>query len=103
MTDHANRLWELLGELEARPKTLDRMHGNWYCGGFLIPFAAAHMMVADAARRVCDANGIVMECHRLRSEYFPRKYQEYLTPDLVDYESALIAGLEWIIAEKAES
>jgi hypothetical protein len=113
MTDHANRLWELLGELEARPDELllsDPCEGEeyWWNGHDPIDDEHAHAILCNAARRVCDANSVridwALESGGRIISYGVVDPKGNMIADCVDdYESTLITGLEWIIEQRKPS
>jgi hypothetical protein len=121
MTDHANRLWELLGELEARPEGLSeattimeglsdppvRLSPLFEWKGWNIDDEAALAILRDAARRVCDRAGIILEndggspVYEARSKYHGLKnYIVRPSGDDLEYEPTLIRCLEWIIKQR---
>jgi hypothetical protein len=120
MTDHANRLWELLGELGARPEQIippnERDWWAWKQSGsaFVSPMfkSQALAILCNAARRACDDRELVFEndggcpIYTIRTSGQIREdIGEYLIlpEDDMDYESALIASLEWIIEQRKPS
>jgi hypothetical protein len=115
MTDHANRLWELLGELEARPEELllsDPCEGEgyWWDGHDPVDDANALAILCDAARRVCDQHGIILEndggspVYEARSKYHGLKnYIVRPSGDNLEYKPTLIRCLEWIIKQRKPS
>jgi hypothetical protein len=113
--DHANRLWELLGELGARPEGLycsDTREGWWNDEGLwtenIVLDDHALAILCNAARRVLDANSVridwALESGGKIISYGVVDPKGNMIADCVDdYESALVAGMEWIVASKAES
>ena len=117
MTGHANRLWELLGELEARPEGLycsDTREGWWNDEGLwtenIVLDSHALAILRDAARRVCDRHGVILEndggspVYEARSKYHGLKnYIVRPSGDDLEYEPTLIRCLEWIIQQRKAS
>jgi hypothetical protein len=119
MTDHANRLWELLGELEARPEQIIPPNKrNWWAwkesgSAFVSPMfkSQALAILCNAARRVCDDNELIFENDGGCPIYTIRTFGQILhdigeyivsPEDELEYELALISGLEHIIEQRGD-
>ena len=109
--DNATRLWELLGMVKARPEGLGYTElGGWTSYGFPIDDDHALAILRDAARQVCDNNMVEITWDSILAgeithwcvEYRPTNGYKLIAENCESYESALIAGLEWIIAQEAD-
>ncbi len=112
MTNHANRLWELLGELEARPEGMSYngshyyeadQQGHWQW----VSDRNALAILRDKARRVLDAAFIridwAVESRGQIVLWAVVGSDDEMIADCVEsYESALIAGLEHIIEQRGD-
>jgi hypothetical protein len=110
MTDHANRLWELLGELGARPGTMECDDDeNVVSAGTWEPVeeSIALAILRDESRRVLDAAFIridwAVESRGQIVLWAVVGSDDEMIADCVEsYESALIAGLEHIVEQRGD-
>jgi hypothetical protein len=115
MSDHAQQLHARLTTLVRVPeglRMLDEPCGPvklpplWYYDDFNISPDAALAILRDAARRECDEHAITIETDEDDDgEWFVihDKVNPDFAEDADDYESALIAGLDWIIEQEADN
>ncbi|HEY7822787.1 MAG TPA: hypothetical protein VIG24_08145 [Acidimicrobiia bacterium] len=102
----AQRLYDLLGRLGARPNELKWhiAYGLYRDEGESLHPDDALAILRDAARRVCDDEMVEISWDVISErkithwcvEYRPCNEYDLIAENCESYESALIAGLEWI-------
>lgn len=110
MLDHAQQLHARLTTLGKVPEGLELYQRGpdrpqWYFHDLLLHDFAVLGLLCNAARRVCDERRVEMNIPT--GPNGPWQVWEADKPDehgdlFSDYESALIAGLDWIIEKEAD-